>query len=136
MNMNPKVKSFLLLLISLLVGMLLGFLLKTKIIDYRFEQIRGLRKPDAMQNMMIEIIEPSEEQLNELKPILEKHQSKFASIMLESRVNAKILIDSLVHDISKVITEEQLERLHEHLPLMERDSGRRGPPFFKKELRP
>lgn len=126
--MNAKSKSFLLLLITLLVGILLGFLLKTKIIDDRFEQMRGMKKPDGMLNMMINIIEPSEEQLKELKPILEKHQSRFDTVMIESQDKMKVLIDLLNEDLSKVITKEQMKRLHEHLPPRNPGLDRREPP--------
>lgn len=135
--MNPKLKSFFLLLITLLVGILLGFLLKTRIIDDRFEQMRGMKKPDGMLNMMIDIIEPSEEQLKELKPILEKHQSKFDTVMVESFDKMKVLIDSLNNDLSKVITKEQMQRLHEHLPPrgpgLDRREPPRGPGFDRKQ---
>lgn len=128
--MNAKSKSFLLLVITLFVGILFGFLLKTKIIDDRFEQMRGMRKPDGMLNMMIDRIEPNQEQLKELKPILEKHQKNFDAVMFESQGKIKLLIDSLDEDLSKIITKEQLERLHEHLPPRGPRSERREPPFF------
>ncbi len=93
MKMNAK--STLILSVTLLIGILLGFLLKSYILQNKFDDMRRLRGPGGFTKLFEKIIEPTEEQKLLLDPVLEKYQSKMSEVRKSSFENMKLIFDSL-----------------------------------------
>ena len=111
--MSPKLKSGILLTSTLLIGILIGFLLKTIIIESKFEKFNKMRGKDGFRIMLQETVAPSSEQMEQLAPILEKYHQKFETARIEAGKFFEAIRDSIDNDLSTVLTSEQMVKLRE-----------------------
>ncbi len=123
--MSAKFKSAAVLFITLLLGMLIGFLIKTWIVEDKFERMGRIIRPGGLMHILEETVELTEQQKNDLLPVVEYYHEKIKSIGLVTREKLTGLIDSLKTEIRAILTKEQYEILE--------DSFMFNPP---KELRP
>ena len=110
--MNIKAKTGILLGVSLIVGLLLGLLispfLQKKYIERRID---NFRKPDRFIEKMINIIEPDESQKEKIREILEIHHERMTGFHDQIKMDR----DSLIKDLEKILTSEQMEKLDKML---------------------
>ena len=125
--MSVKIKSALILLITLAIGVGLGvqgdrMMMKQKIRE------RTRRPPDSRLFMRIfdRIIEPTESQREQIRQIIEKHTKRLAKIDSTTRLQFAEELDSLRKDLDPILTEEQRKRIKEHTERIERFGKRRG----------
>lgn len=109
--MNTKIKSVSVLLVTLLLGMFLGFLIKSWIVEDRFERMGKIYRPGGLMNVLQENIDLSEQQKSELQPLVEYYHKKMTTISFEQREKVKELIDSLKNEIKEILTDDQFEKL-------------------------
>lgn len=105
--MKTKTKSIVVILLTLFIGILLGFLLHSNIMKMRYEQMSELRKPGGLINRMESIIDLSEEQKANIEPILKKHENRFRLF----RSEAVSQLDSMRREIKQFLTEDQIKEL-------------------------
>lgn len=123
--MKVQLKSTLLLMGTLLVGIVLGMILHETFLEQRYHsRVRKMRDPQMFIHHFENIIQPTDAQREELKKILQKHYKK---MMMERNVfQAKM--DSLRTELESVLTEEQKARLKDSR-LLKRD----GPPRYFRD---
>jgi len=119
--MKTKTKTTLVILSTLIIGIIFGFLLHANIMKFRFEQMSELRKPGGLIKKMENIIDLNEKQKSKIEPILRKHEDHFRKF----RNEALNQLDSLRIEIKQYLTEEQIEKLEKHF------GNRRDFPPFK-----
>ena len=110
--MKNKIKSALLLLISMLLGIVLGVLISFKIINYKLDHVyQGLLDGKLIYNKIEESVNLEKGQSEKIRMIIEKHKPEFAALFYSSRRETRKLIDSLINDLGTVLTEEQIKDL-------------------------
>jgi Spy/CpxP family protein refolding chaperone len=134
--MNMKVKTTIVIIITLIFGIVLGAMLNRTFTLQRIKRAFDAVNPNRFTMILEQAIEPSEEQKKQIREILRKH----AKIVSELRKNLEEGMESsfktLQKELDSVLTPEQKERLEkmikERRPWMRRDGKpwpRRDGPF-------
>jgi len=118
--MNTKTKSALLLLLTLLIGVIVGVLGTRMVMEHRVAKFMAMRNDRFFQHRMEAFLQPRPEQMDTLNAIFDKYQPKFLQLNRKFRAESRAILDSLHKELDPVLTEEQLQRLKE----------RRGMPPF------
>ncbi len=139
--MSARVKSALLLLISVGIGMLLGALLQARLAEQRLERLALLRTEMGLARALERIVEPTDEaQRQAIQGVLESSVQNMAAHMRQNRERSVALLDSTMQALHAVLSDEQIEQLNEQMESwqermrMRRDGARRqlprrrGPP--------
>ena len=106
--MNIKLKTTILLISSLIIGVVIGLLIspliQRNILEKRF---KNFREPDRFIEKIYDIVNADESQKERIKEILAAHHKR----MLDFHVQIKIQMDSLQHDMKSVLTPKQMKKL-------------------------
>ncbi len=130
--MKMGTKTVLVILITLIIGMVIGALITGAFTRHRIGRFMSMREPGRLGAHVERIIDPDESQREAVRAILQRHSEQF--LKLHSRFEGEMLAlrDSLKKDLDPILTEEQkarLERGPRH-PGSFRGKGRRpGPPL-------
>lgn len=122
--MNTKMKSIGALIFMLLLGGVIGFFLKSILIQQDFKRIHELRNPGGFEIVAKDIIRPTPEQSEKLDPILKKHKENYGDLRRSIWSEFESLRDSLNNDLKDILTEEQMERWQKSF------LNKPGPPDF------
>ena len=133
--MNTKLKSAILLLLTLLIGVIVGVLGSRLYMERRVTKFMAMRNERFFQHRVEALLQPKPEQMDTLKTILDKYQPKFMQLNRRFRAESRAILDSLHKELEPVLTDEQLQRLKERrgMPPFGRPFGRQHPdgPFGK-----
>ncbi|MBD3288175.1 hypothetical protein GF337_05170, partial [candidate division KSB1 bacterium] len=118
--MNIKIKSAIVLLITLAIGLGLGMQIDRMILKKKIRE-RVHRPPDSRLFMRIfeRIIQPEESQREQVRQIIQEHTKRLARIDSTARSQFAEALDSLRHDLKPVLSQEQLDRIKEHTERIE-----------------
>ncbi len=125
--MKIHTKTALILFVTLVLGIILGWLVGGPLLirrDLPEHTRKGIS--EHFINHFEEITDPDETQRDTVRAILESFADRFAELNVRHHSEMETLMDSLQMELSPVLTEEQLERMRDHLE--PRPFGRRGPP--------
>ena len=120
---KPKTKSFLIIFITLIIGMAIGFEISEILIQKRFDEFKAARKPKSFVNLFEQILQPGEKQKEAIEPILLKYQKKVDGIISGGREQVDIQIDSLAGELKPFLTNEQMNNF-----ITETQKMKKGPP--------
>jgi len=130
--MNAKLKSTLIILLVLLIGVAIGFELSEISIKREFEKIESFKNPQGFLNAFNRVIKPEQNQKHVTDSILILYHNKVDSV---SNFNLKIVssvMDSMQSDLGKVLTENQKKALAEEMLKMKRHPHPPPPPPDKR----
>jgi|GEM_PF-1182172 len=113
--MSTKVKSSLIVLATLLIGIVLGALSTGALQKKKQAQNSRLPHHERFEKIMERIIRPTEEQAQQIEAILDKRYDQIAGLQQSFQDQVFALYDSMRTDLSQVLTEEQQERLEKKL---------------------
>lgn len=128
--MKAQTKSAVLLLATLVVGILVGALATSAIINNRVDEIRQLRGRGGMTGLLIDqVIQPTDDaQREKIEAILKQSEPGFEGARRQMFEAMEANRDSLRAELAAVLTPEQTARLNE---FFDRGRGefrrRRGP---------
>ncbi len=130
--MKMGTKTILVILITLIIGMIIGVLISGAFARHRSGRFMSMREPGRLGAHVERIIDPDESQREAVRAILQRHSEQFLKIHSRFEGEMLALRDSLKKDLDPILTEEQkarLERGPRH-PGPFRGKGKRpGPPF-------
>jgi hypothetical protein len=131
--MNAKVKPFFILLVTLLIGIAIGFEISEISIKMRFDEIRAFKEPKGFVNIFEEIIKPDNNQKPVINSILLKYHNKMENITKKGMSEVSNMMDSMKVELKTVLNQEQIQRLEEETSRMKRQpppphDGRMYPP--------
>ncbi|WP_456424618.1 hypothetical protein [Rhodocaloribacter sp.] len=110
--MNARTKSALILLVTLAVGILIGSLATSAVINHRIEQLAELRRPTGFSLMLERVIRPQDEtQREQIRAILEEAGARMAELRRSHFSELKSIIDSTRARLDPILTPEQKQRL-------------------------
>lgn len=128
--MKTRTKSFFIILVTLLIGIAIGFEISEILIKQRFNEFRRIREPRGFINIIDKIIKPDEKQKPIIDSIVLKHHERVNDIMTASRTQVEKQIDSLKTALSPHLTKEQMDRFDSEIKKMRKgfQKFRRGIP--------
>ena len=118
--MTSKSKATVIIIVTLLVGITLGFLGYGVFEKNKFHNKSSGHTKEAFIQKMNQIIKPDTSQEQPLTAILERHHQIMKSTMDRHRDEMKALRDSLDSELSTILNQEQKARLKEHRQHFER----------------
>jgi uncharacterized membrane-anchored protein YhcB (DUF1043 family) len=129
--MNTKVKVASIIIVTLVIGIVLGAMLNRAFLRHRIQRAFAERNPAGMIFFMERSIQPTEEQRVQIREILEKHRKKSAEMREKFMMDMQAEFESLEAELDPILTPEQKNRLKRRLRGPWRDRGqlpgRRGP---------
>ncbi|NBW66276.1 hypothetical protein EBR44_11025, partial [bacterium] len=112
--MKIEWKAALILLLTLVLGMVLGAVTRTAMATRRESEIGGVRRPAGFVNHMRDVIQPRDAaQLDKLLPALERTAARNDSIVRDARDRLRIELDSMRARIAGDLDAAQNARLEE-----------------------
>ena len=129
--MNMKLKTTLIILFTLLIGIILGMLIDRTIMRFRFQKkFAEARQARGITRLLENLIRPDESQYEAVKDILEKYSKRLHDHREKSFQEMNVVIDSMRAELDQILTDAQKARLKKDMERMKRMRGRRpGPPM-------
>jgi len=139
--MSPKTRAGLMLMGTLLIGIVIGFLAAGALGQRRVERFERMRGRGGFVEFMLDVIQPRDEAQREaIVPVLEETARRNREIVAGTRQDLAAEIDSLKVRLAPVLDAEQMRRLEDAGRM--RDVFRRpggpppGPPGERRLRRP
>jgi len=129
--MNTKVKIALIIIVTLVMGIVLGAMLNRAFLRHRIQRAFADRNPTGMVSFIERNIRPTPEQREQITKILEKHRKKSAEMREKFMMEMQAEFESLEAELDPILTPEQKNRLKRRMRGPWRDPRRspdhRGP---------
>lgn len=103
-----------LLSITLVVGFVIGFLVHGRMVSQRINRMKNYYNETGFGREIMRIIEPTDEQREEIVPIFRDYAQKNRELMDSYHEDQNELFDELKAEVDIVLTEEQIQKLEEH----------------------
>ncbi len=138
--MNIKVKTTLIIIVTLIIGIVLGAMLNRTFMHLRIKRAFDAVNPNRFSMILEHAIDPTPEQKKLIREILKKHAAKAEELRKNLDEGMASSFMTLQKELDSVLTPEQKERLEnmvrQRRPWMRRN--RRSPwppPKFPPEKR-
>lgn len=132
--MKIETKTYVIIMLTLVIGMIIGALITGAVVRHRIRQFMSLGRPDHLTARIERIIEPTAAQRDTVHQILMEHARQFHEIHGRFESQLLALKDSLKKDLDPILTAEQKERLERAPRPPEHFRDRR--PGGRKDRRP
>ncbi len=120
-----KTKTILLLVLTLLMGILIGALTTGRVTRYRVEKIKSWNTREGFRNHLFDIMEATEMQQKALIPVLDSFSNIHWQLMNKNWENQNKFYDSMYQAIQPMMDEQQFDRLMNHRNKMRLDRERK-----------
>jgi hypothetical protein len=108
-----KTKSILVLILTLIIGFVLGMLTSAQIRHHRFRPVKFFFSEEKMRESFYQTIKPDDRQKAELEPILDRYAKINKELYSNFRKEMDASVSNLRKEIDSRLTKEQLVRLKE-----------------------
>ena len=123
--MSPSVRAWLLLVVTLLLGISIGVLGAGALQERRVARVNDIRRPGGFVEHVQAVIQPtSDSQWEHLRPHVESTATHNAMMRHMHDSSMRAMLDSLRLTLNPMLDERQRERLSRFVP----DRGGRPPP--------
>jgi hypothetical protein len=109
--MRVEAKSAAILLTTLLLGIILGLVGQGSFQRLRERQVTDMRRPPGFVAHMEQVIEPTTAQDSVVRAVLERTAQANQRIIETARAALRQNVDSMQHELTPVLSAEQLDRL-------------------------
>jgi hypothetical protein len=117
-----RLKSAGIIIVTMIIGMVLGGLITARIVHDRMDRIESVRSQRGFTRFIERSIEyESPEQREQVAKILEGTAESMFSHLRLSREQTRQILDSARVELRKVLSDEQMERLEKRLRRHARD---------------
>jgi hypothetical protein len=125
MSFSPRTKSVLLLVVTLLLGIVLGGVLTGWWVQNRADRVRALRTPSGFVERVVERVEPtSAAQRDSVEVIARRAARQLERLRRSHRQQTMTVLDSMRVELRTVLSEEQINTLDRRLQRRHRGRGR------------
>lgn len=132
MILNVRTKSFLLILLTLMIGFTAGFLTSGRLASQRFQKIkhRWQEKERFVDHLLTEVLKASPEKQEVLRPILEQHFVTMDSINRSFRGAMRQGAFEMREAMRPHLSPAQIKKLEDNMRMRKRKrhQPRNGPP--------
>lgn len=112
--MNNRLKISLLLIITLIIGIAIGFLTSGRLVSQRIETMRNHYSETGFGREIMRVIKPTPEQKEEIGPIFREYAERNCELMDNYHENQKEMFTNLKEELSEILNKEQINRLEDH----------------------
>lgn len=112
--MNNRLKISLLLTLTLVIGIIIGFLISGRLVSHRIETMRNHYSETGFGREIMRVIKPTPEQKEEIGPIFREYAEKNRELMYDYHEGQKDFYKELKEDLEEVLDPEQINRLDDH----------------------
>jgi hypothetical protein len=113
-------KTLLAVMGILIIGFVAGFFTHRSMMEQRLKKLSGKRTAEAVEDRLLRLIEPEDEQLAQLKPVLEKYALRLSELGKAFHQSRLAVYDSLKAEVRPLLREEQIPQLEEAIDHMKR----------------
>jgi hypothetical protein len=106
-----KNRAVLTIVISIITGFILGFIVSSQITRLRLRDVKSISSSKSFKTRTYEIINPEEEQIEDLDPVIERYSEKFDSMRKTTHEGYRNLIESYHQELRPHLSEEQYQEL-------------------------
>ena len=128
--MNTRIKTGILLLTTLLIGFVIGFLTSSQVKESRIRELRTFGSPEGFKYMMEHMLELDDKQKDAIWPVVDEYARKNFELMKNFRGEFSELMKELHKELTPHLTQEQIERLNK---FGERGREMRGRGEFQRD---
>ena len=133
--MNMKVKTTIVIIITLIFGIVLGALINRTFTHRRIKRAFDAINPIRFTVILERIIDPTEEQKKQIREILQSHTKQVEELRREAMEGMETSLQALKKELDSVLTPEQKKRLEEMMKKRPPWMGREGKPWPPREGR-
>ncbi|MCC3861192.1 hypothetical protein [Pseudemcibacter aquimaris] len=109
---KKKTKTFLILISTLIIGMLIGGALVGRVVKVRIDKLQSFTTADGFVNQYAEIIgEMPADQKEVVMPILERSGNEMETLMKNTRTQFSQINDKLESELKNHLNDEQLKAI-------------------------
>ncbi|MDH4220077.1 MAG: hypothetical protein OEY18_12675 [Candidatus Aminicenantes bacterium] len=109
--MNIKVKTTLIIMSTLIIGIIIGALLSRAYLHHRIRRAFTMVNPNRFMIFFEQNISPTPEQSEQIRKIIQKHAKTVSELQKNLRDGMDSSIESLRKELDSVLTPEQKRRL-------------------------
>jgi Spy/CpxP family protein refolding chaperone len=109
--MNIKVKTTLIIMSTLIIGIIIGALLSRAYLHHRIRRAFTMVNPNRFMIFFEQNISPTPEQSEQIRKIIQKHAKTVSELQKNLRDGMDSSIESLQKELDSVLTPEQKRRL-------------------------
>jgi len=131
--MNMRVKTTIVIIITLIFGIVLGAMLNRAFMHQRIRRAFDTVDPNRFTMILERAIDPTAEQKKQINEILQKHAKDVAELRKNLRDGMQSSIQSLQKDLDSVLTPEQKERLEKMMKERRPWRRREGKPWPRRD---
>jgi len=125
--MKPGVKATAILMATLVLGIVLGFVGHGTWEHYRNDRPDRRPGPGGFIERMERILQPDSLNADTIHAVLVLHQARFLDVNKEQRAAMQAMMDSLITDLRGLVPEDRIERLEQIRERGLAGRGKRGP---------
>ncbi|MCB0629508.1 MAG: hypothetical protein R2824_11975 [Saprospiraceae bacterium] len=130
-----NIKGILTVVGLLALGFIGGFFTHRQVTIKQVQQVREIAQERGFQRHLLDFIEPTPDQREQLEPIIQRYAKQMGKQMMEHRQERQILIDAMHDEIKPLLSDGQLKKLDDFAKKV-RGRRDRGPkPPFPRERR-
>ncbi len=111
MSIAAKSNPYLLLLLTLVLGIAIGFLGSGLLVRNKIKELRKMQTREGISHSMEQALNLSEAQIPLVRPVLEEYALRMRDLLQEHRIERREEIDRLFEALEPVLDEGQLQEL-------------------------
>lgn len=120
-----KIKAVLTILISLVLGFIIGFMVSQELIRYRTKDVQSMSSNETFKSRTYAIIEPDDQQKAFIDPVIEKYSEKLNEARGRMKKEYHDILSAFHDELRPFLNESQIKRLEEfpkHFKYKSRDT--------------
>jgi C-terminal processing protease CtpA/Prc len=126
--MTTKIKITFFLIVLFVLGVLVGATLNRALVQNRIRRTFADRNPAGFTQILMDLIQPTQEQKAEVKAILDRYSKRVDRERKQMQENMQKSRESLQEELSRILTPEQIKRLNRRPPRPFGGFGKPGRP--------
>ena len=112
--MKKTFQIIILLILTFTIGFVVGFLVNGRMVSHRIDKMRSYYNETGFGREIMHIIKPTDQQHDEIIPILKEYAHESRELMGEYRHEQAETFNDLINELDDILNEEQLSRLQDH----------------------
>lgn len=106
-----NIKGIITIVGLLALGFVGGFFTHRQVTVQQVQKVREIGQAPGFQRHLLRFLEPSDEQREQLEPIISRYAQQMGDQWREHRTERKALVDAMHAEIKPLLTSEQLQKL-------------------------
>lgn len=134
--MNVKAKTFLIIALTLLIGIVVGGLTHRIVMEKRIKRAFSIRNPEHLVSQYEKTLNPDSKQAKQLREILNKHAKTIEELRYDFQEDMLSANETLDKELNKILTPAQKRRLQRRPFRPRRPPQREHQGRFQRERMP